>query len=103
MASLTWEDRDDTRWIALKGELDHDGSYDLKESLRAAAGATEGPVVVDLGAVTFVGSHALRLLLEAHHHLGASGRSLRVAGLRPVVRKVFETTGIFDAIPEFEG
>ena len=57
---------------------------------------------MDLAEVTFVGSHALRLLLEAYHHIGASGRSMRVAGLRPIVRKVFETTGIFDAIPEID-
>ena len=100
MASLNWEDRDDTRWIMIEGELDHEGSHELGESLGAAAGTSAGPVVVDMAAVTFVGSHALRLLLEAHHRLDALGRSMSVAGLKPLVRKVFETTGIFDAIPE---
>ena len=102
MASLKWEDRDDTRWILIEGELDHDGSHELERSLRDAAAASGGPVVVDLAEVTFVGSHALRLLLEANHNLSAAGRSMSVAGLRPIVRKVFETTGIFEAIPEVE-
>ena len=102
MASLKWEDRGEARWILIEGELDHDGSHELGHSLQDAAGTGGGPVVVDMGAVTFVGSHALRLLLEAHHNLGAAGRSLRVSGLRPLVRKVFETTGILDAIPEVE-
>ena len=102
MASLKWEDRDDARWILIEGELDHDGSQELGQSLADAAAASGGPVVVDLAAVSFVGSHALRLLLEANHNLGAAGRTMRVAGLRPIVRKVFETTGIFEAIPEVE-
>ncbi len=102
MASLKCEDRDDARWILIEGELDHEGSHELGQSLQDAAAASVGLVVVDLAAVTFVGSHALRLLLEANHNLVAVGRSMRVAGLRPIVRKVFETTGIFEAIPEVE-
>ena len=65
MASLRWEDRDDARWIVIEGELDHEGSRELCTSLRTATEADDGagPVVVDLALVTFVGSHALRLLL----------------------------------------
>ena len=100
MASLRWEDRDDARWIVIEGELDHEGSRELCSSLRTATEAGSGPVVVDLAKVTFVGSHALRLLLEANHSLGECGRPMSVSGLRPIVRKVFETTGIFEAIPE---
>ena len=100
MANLRWEDRKETRWILLAGELDHQGSHELENRLQTATADCSGPVIVDLADVTFVGSHALRLLLEANHMLGAAGRSLRVSGLRPIVRKVFETTGIFEAIPE---
>ena len=102
MATLRWEDRDETRWILLEGELDHIGSKELGGLLIEAAGRSSHPVVVDMADVSFVGSHALRLLLETNHTLGAEGRTLRVSGLRPLVRKVFETTGIFDAIPEVE-
>ena len=99
MANLSWEDRDDGRWILLAGELDHEGSRELGESLRSAT-ACDSPVCVDMTEVTFIGSHALRLLLEANHHMAEAGHQLSVSGLRPIVRKVFETTGIFDAIPE---
>ena len=100
MSIKKWEDRDSVRWILLEGELDHLGSKGLAERLNETADGCSGPVVLDLQDVTFVGSPGLRALLEASHHLGQSGRRLSVSGLRPGVRRVFDTTGIFEAIPE---
>lgn len=100
---LTWEDRDQERWIHLSGELDHLGTEGLAERLLQTADDCTGTVVLDFAGVTFVGSPGLRVLLQAHHRLRSGGRQLRVCGLRPGVRRVFATTGIFEAIPEIEG
>jgi anti-anti-sigma factor len=102
MTGIEWEDRDEERWIRLEGELDHIGTEGLAERLIETADACSGPVVLDFGRVTFVGSPGLRVLLQTHHELKRNGRRLRVFGLRPGVRRVFATTGIFDAIPEIE-
>jgi len=99
---LTWEDRPDARWITLTGELDHDGCRDLHDEFQRIATSAAAPVVVDLAQVPFVASNGLRLLLETHHQLRDAGRRLMVHNLQPSVRRVFRTTGIFDAIPELE-
>ncbi|MHC4954134.1 MAG: STAS domain-containing protein [Planctomycetota bacterium] len=99
---MTWEDRPDARWIHLAGELDHDGCRELHDDFRRVAGEAATPVIVDLGEVPFVASNGLRMLLEVQHNLRAGGRNLMVSNLQEAVRKVFSTTGIFDAIPELE-
>ena len=100
MASFTVEDRGEERWVLLDGDLDHVGSQGLTARLLETADGWRGPVVLDLNGVTFVGSPGLRVMLAAYHHLDTRGRLLSVAGLRPGVRQVFLTTGIFEAIPE---
>lgn len=100
---ITWEDRPDGRWIHLTGELDHDGCRKVYEEFRRVAAGTQTSVIVDLEGVPFVASNGLRMLLETHHDLRDGGRRLMVSNLRPPVRKVFQTTGIFDAIPEMDG
>ncbi len=99
---MTWEDRPEGRWIRLDGELDHDGCRELWEEFRRVAEQSPIAVIVDLEGVPFVASNGLRMLLEAHHELRDGGRSLMVSNLQPSVRKVFLTTGIFDAIPEMD-
>ena len=75
----------------------------MGEGFKDAVRSGPDAVVVDMTHVTFVASHGIRLLLQANRQLKQSGRSLRLAGMSPQVRKVFETTGLFQAIPELEG
>jgi anti-anti-sigma factor len=99
---ITWEDRPEARWITLTGELDHEGCRQMQEEFQRIAGGCADSVVVDLGQVPFVASNGLRLLLETQHQLRDAGRRLMVHNLHPSVRTVFRTTGVFEAIPEFE-
>ena len=101
MTELKWEDRDEGRWIHLEGELDHDGCAELSTPFVEATSSGPDTIVVDMAAVTFCASQGLRMLLQAHQNLKNDGRTLHVHGLRPHVRKVFETTGLFHAIPEW--
>ena len=102
MSAVRWEDRDQQRWIHLEGELDYDGCRELEGPFREVVADGNGTVVVDLTDVTFVASQCLRLLLETNRTLKDAGRSLLITGPQPHVRKVFETTGLFMAIPEYE-
>ena len=99
---MTWEDRPTARWIHLAGDLDHDGCLELHAEFRRVADEAVMPVIVDLSQVPFVASNGIRMLLEVHHNLREAGRVLRVSNLQAAVRKVFSTTGIFEAIPELE-
>jgi len=100
---MTWEDRSDARWIHIQGELDHEGCAAMHDEFQRVAREGRMPVVVDLSKVPFVASNGIRMLLEIHHSLRDEGRRLMVSNLQGPVRKVFSTTGIFDAIPEFDG
>jgi anti-anti-sigma factor len=96
--------------LALAGELDTDvraedgravlavgGEVDLATvgRFRAALLEAQGSprVLVDLSDVTFLDSSGVNALLAAYHRVPAGGE-LRVVGLRPNVRKVFEITGL---------
>ncbi|MGH7162819.1 MAG: STAS domain-containing protein [Planctomycetota bacterium] len=100
MTSLAYRDQGNERWIELSGPLDFEGCEAVGGRFAAAASQATGDVVVDLRAVPFVASHGIRLLLQTHRILEGSGRRVKVSGLNPVVRKVFDTTGLFHAIPE---
>lgn len=102
MSDVRWEDRDERRWIHLQGELDYDGCRDLEGPFREVATSGSGAVVVDLADVSFVASQCLRMLLETNRLLKDGGRRMLLTNPQPHVRKVFETTGLFMAIPEYE-
>jgi anti-anti-sigma factor len=65
-----------------------------------AVRAAEGPVVVDMSAVTFVASPGIQMLLSAHRVLRGTGRPLMLNAINPRIRRTFETIGIFRVIPE---
>jgi anti-anti-sigma factor len=99
--SLLWRDTPEGRWIRLKGQLDFDGCAAIRAEFESAAHGAPKDVIVDMGEVTFLSSHGIRLLLMACHQLRSAGRQLRVSGLTPPIRKVFDTTGLFEAIGEY--
>lgn len=100
MGSIIWRDAPDGRWIRLRGQLDYDGCAAIGREFEQAAQQARNDVIVEMGEVTFLSSHGIRLLLAAYKNLKSAGRNLRVSGLSPAIRKVFDTTGLFDAIEE---
>ena len=52
-------------------------------------------VVVDLSGVTFMDSAGVNALIGAYHRVSADDE-LRLVGLRPNVRRVFEITGLLE-------
>ncbi len=73
MACLRCEDREEGRWIYVAGEFDHLGYEELAPEFKAAVREALGIVVVDLAGVTFAGSLAVRMLLQAHASLRRKG------------------------------
>jgi anti-anti-sigma factor len=100
MTTTRWEDGEKERLIRLEGELDHDGCEEVDAAFReATADATKDRVVVDMSEVTFVSSQGIWMMLQAHARLRDQGRVLHVRGMRPHISKVFETVGVFRAVP----
>jgi anti-anti-sigma factor len=99
---MRWEDRGASRHVFLDGELDHEACDAIASSFRAAIDEAQGTVVVHLAEVSFVSSKGIWMLLEARSRMRRAGRKLLVRGLRPHVRKTFETVGVFKAAPEWD-
>ena len=102
MTSTRWEDGEKERLIRLEGELDHDGCEEVDAAFREATANGPQDVVVDMSDVTFVSSQGIWMMLQAHARLKDEGRVLQVRGMRPHISRVFETVGVFRAVPEWK-
>jgi anti-sigma B factor antagonist len=83
--------------IELVGELDLDGAPRLEEALREAEASDAASIVVDLGALDFIDSTGLRLLVMAAERCD-DGRFSLLRGPKQVHR-VFEITDLVDRLP----
>ena len=100
MESLSWEDRDGTRWIELEGELDHPACLALRERFHKIVVDGEGDVMVVLDGVSFLSSMAVGLLLKARETLLAEGRALKLTGIQPPVRKALRMMNLSSVFKE---
>ena len=100
METITWQDQDGVRWIELEGELDQTAHLELSEPFMQAVGESDGDVVVMLNGVTFLCSMVIGLFVKGQQELKARGHALRVKGMRPTIRTIFETLNLFELIAE---
>lgn len=85
--------------ITLIGELDVGGVERVTQALLEAQTSDATQILVDLGALTFISSSGVRLLLEADGRLRADGRTLRMTRGPADVQRVFELSGLEDRMP----
>ncbi|MFJ4675438.1 MULTISPECIES: STAS domain-containing protein [unclassified Kitasatospora] len=79
--------------LHLSGDLDHDSERELAEAVDAAVTRSTGALVLDVSAVTFADSSALRTLVLTQQRTEAAGGALVLLGpLAPVVRRLLEIT-----------
>lgn len=81
--------------LALDGRLDSLTAPEVEAKLLWLI--AQGPVVADLGAVRYVSSAGLRVLLKAAKEAKAAAAGFAVCGMQAAVREVFEVSG-FDKI-----
>jgi anti-sigma B factor antagonist len=79
--------------VAVAGEVDIDTAPRLRLAL-AAALQEASQVVVDLGAVTFLDSAGLSTLIATHQRAEATGVSLRLQRVPPMVLRLLALTGM---------
>jgi anti-sigma B factor antagonist len=75
---------------ALDGRFDAHETEQVGAALREAAAS--GNVVIDLGAVNFIDSSALSLLVQAMKRAREHGTDVKLAQLQSPVRVIFELT-----------
>lgn len=90
--SIKEEAAGEVRVLSLSGRLDTDTSADLELAVQDLLDAGASSFVLDLAGVGYVSSAGLRVLLMLGKKVDGSG-SLRLAGLNPTVRQVFDVAG----------
>ena len=83
--------------VAPAGRLDSASTPAFEAALQERIAAAPTAILLDLAAVPFVSSAALRVFLSASRRLGEAGSQLAFCGLADNVRDVFAISG-FDSI-----
>lgn len=88
--------------VEVAGDLDMSTAPQLRDRLQELAKGGTRVVVVDLTGVGFLDSSALGALVVAYKDLREQGGWLRLAGVRPPVRRVFSLTSVDRVIEIFD-
>jgi anti-sigma B factor antagonist/stage II sporulation protein AA (anti-sigma F factor antagonist) len=93
----------DTLVVSPRGRIDHAGAEAFKTALapHLAQSGPGRPLVLDLGAVDYVSSAGLRVLMLASRQARAQGGTIVIAALQPVVREIFEISKFTLVFPCF--
>jgi anti-sigma B factor antagonist len=87
---VTQQSQGSAALFIVQGQVDMHTSPELRGHLRGALGNRASPLVVDLTEVAFIDSSGLATLIEALQAVGKYGGKLRLCGLTPEVRKLFD-------------
>ncbi len=85
--------------LVLKGRLDAAGTEQVEVAFAARIRAASGHAMVDMRAVSFVGSLGLRMLVAAARAADRAGRKMVIFGVQAPVAEVFSTTALDELIP----
>ena len=93
----------DTLVLSPRGRIDHASAEAFKTVLapHLAESAPGRPIVLDLGAVDYIASVGLRVLMLASRQARAQGGTLAVAALQPLVKEIFEISKFTLVFPCF--
>ena len=88
----------DERIVRLRGELDIHSAPDLERVLLRSRPAGQR-VVLDLSGLEFMDSTGLRVLLRARSAADEGRWQVFVRDVPPTIRRLFDMTGVYDALP----
>ena len=89
---LKFKERDDgITYVALVGDLDHDGAAEIETEFMACVAALEKPTIVDLSEVGFLGSPGIQMLLVAEKSLKRVGAGMVLLKPQGLVEETLKT------------
>ncbi len=88
--------------VILAGRLDIAGTDAVDLHFTAVTASAKSGVVVDMSAVSFLASIAIRMLLSNAKALNRRGHKMVIFKPAPMVRKTLVTTGIDTLIPLYD-
>jgi anti-anti-sigma factor len=87
------ESRGDQVTVRPAGELDLQTAPEVRDLVQAARGEGTSQVVLDLGAVTFIDSVGLSMIVAAHQRLDEDGVAMQVV-VPPMLQRLFDISGL---------
>ena len=96
MLTASWQDRDNTLWIELEGEMDHEDCLEIRDEFRERIARGDGDVVIVMKGLTFLSSMGMGMLVKANKELKEQGRTLKLSGIPDNIRKVLAATGLLE-------
>ncbi|MEV0381496.1 STAS domain-containing protein [Nonomuraea sp. NPDC050643] len=83
--------------ITVAGELDATNADHLESSVGRSR-LPGGPLVLDLGGLTFMDSSGLHALLRVHADVRREGGALHLAAVQDLPARILQITGVWDAM-----
>ena len=80
--------------IELAGDFDLSGADEFRSCIETLLGSSDGPLVVDLGNVTFIDSCGIAALLEMWRLVAREHRELRLQRISAPASRILELTGV---------
>jgi anti-sigma B factor antagonist len=99
---ITNENEGNAVIVRFEGSLDTNTAADALAHFDALVEDGQTTIIVDFSSVDFVSSAGLRVLLATAKKIGTSG-SLRLFGLNPSVREVFDVSGFSTIFAIYDG
>ena len=88
--------------VTVSGKILYDTHRPLIERLLPLAERPQSRLVIDLSGVPMCDSSGLNLLVQAYRRAIGNGGWVRLAGTRPMVRKVLAVTNLDRVLPLYE-
>lgn len=87
--------------ITVGGRLDTNTSPEFEQVVAPVLASSVSRIKLDLGALGYVSSSGLRQFLRIQKNIAQKKGALRLAGMNPAIREVFDVTG-FSALFRIE-
>jgi anti-anti-sigma factor len=86
-------------YITIKGRLDADSAQEAEKTVNEALGGDTSKLLFDLGALDYLSSAGLRVLLSAAKEIRRRDGKIVLCALTQFVKEIFEVSGFEALIP----
>jgi anti-anti-sigma factor len=86
-------------YITIKGRLDADSALEAEKTVNEALGDDTSQLLFDLGALDYLSSAGLRVLLSAAKEIRRRDGKIVLCSLTQFVKEIFEVSGFEALIP----
>lgn len=90
---ITKTNNDNTVSLSLSGRLDSVTQSQLADSLAEVLTSSPVNLIFNFSALDYISSAGLRVLLTAQKKVNASGNTMKIIGVKPEIKEIFEMTG----------